>query len=159
MEVYTIIRGAMFIVSACLYLGNLLGIILYGTLSNDKTHGFVIYTLLSGVPISAFSGAFMYISLANIEEIHGRDDGAVRRHPRWLIVLTIITAILSAGSIYFWSATLIAITVMHREILPLAIVSGLYTILLVVSAFKVVKTYMKKIDHCTGDDNDNDNKY
>jgi hypothetical protein len=142
---------------AILYTGNMLGMILYGSVvtNPDDHHGFVIYTILSGIPITAFAGAFGYISIADIEEIHGKQyayeevspsggGGVTRKMSKVMIFWTVILSILVAGAIYFWTAALVAITASHREMIPLGVVAVVYTILLIIAAFRCIHEYMRR---------------
>jgi len=156
MQTYTIIRGIMATMCAILYTGNMLGMILYGSVvtNPDDHHGFVIYTILSGIPITAFAGAFGYISVADIEEIHGKQyayeevsptgGGVTRKMSKVMIFWTVILSILVAGAIYFWTAALVAITASHREMIPLGVVAAVYTILLIIAAFRCIHEYMRR---------------
>lgn len=148
----------MFSVALTIYAGNMIAMILVGTLSNHgrqddrhNSHAFMIYTILSGVAISSFTGAGMYISLADIPEVHGKrygytptSDTGSHAGSISIILWHAITAILTASAIFFWVATLVAISSSHVDMLALGSVAILCTILLIIATFRVTIFHLRR---------------
>ncbi len=150
----------MFSVALTVYAGNMLAMILVGTLSphgrqdgHHTSHAFMIYTILSGVAISSFTGAGMYISLADIPEVHGKSETESRDRSSVVSIILwhTITAILTASAIFFWVATLVAISSSHVDVIAIGSVAILCTILLTIAAFRVTILHLRRKSSSVGD--------
>lgn len=137
---YTIIRYITGTLVAAVFAANCIATILVGILPRDPDayHGYVIFSLISGIVVSAVTGVFGYISIVPNAICHHPDNG------RYVLDFWgAITATVTCGAMYFWLATLVGLIARHREVIPIGVVAGMYTVGMIIGIFRTLSIYRR----------------
>ena len=136
---YTIVRWITGIFVAITFTANCIATILFGAMARDPDayHGYVIFSIVSGMVVSAMTGTMGYIAMTPSASCHGSEVSKGHLEDFWRA----ITAVVTFGAMYFWLATLVALVAKHHEIIPVAVIASVYTVGMMVGIFKVVRLW------------------